>query len=86
MVNCKICGHPLCSYAGVQRGIVVECSNYMPKPKPQTNADRMISMIQNGQVSDLLDWWQEILEDGVPSDDYFEWWLKQPVKDGEGDV
>ena len=58
----------------------------MPKTSEntQTNADRMIAMIQNGQVSDLLDWWQEIFEDGVPGDDYFAWWLKQPVKDGEG--
>ena len=44
MVDCKICGYPLCSYAGVQRGIVVECDNYMPKPKPQTNADRIRAM------------------------------------------
>jgi hypothetical protein len=57
-----------------------------PKPrKPQTNADRMIAMIQNGQASDLLDWWQEIFEDGVPGDDYFAWWLRQPVKDGDND-
>lgn len=53
--------------------------------RPQTKADRMIAMIQNGQVSDLLDWWQEIFEDGVPGDDYFAWWLKLPAKDGEGD-
>lgn len=39
MVDCKICEHPLCSYAGVQRGIVVECANYMPRQKPQTNAE-----------------------------------------------
>lgn len=49
--------------------------------KPQTNAERMISLIQNGKVRDLLDWWEEIFEDGVPGDDYFEWWLNLPVKE-----
>ena len=77
---CKDCTVGGCCFSGTDRQIE-SCYLY----KPQTNADRMISMIQNGQVSDLLDWWQEILEDGVPSDDYFEWWLKQPVKDGESD-
>lgn len=55
------------------------------REKPHTNADRMIAMIQNRSVSDLLDWWQEIFEDGVPGDDYFKWWLELPVKDGEDD-
>ena len=44
-----------------------------------TNADRIIAMIQNREVRSLLDWWEEIFEDGVPGDDFFEWWLNLPV-------
>lgn len=44
MVDCKICGHPLCQYAGEQRGFVINCTNYMPPQKPQTNADRIRAM------------------------------------------
>lgn len=44
MVDCKICEHPYCEHAGTQRGIVVNCANYMPRQKPQTNADRIRAM------------------------------------------
>lgn len=54
-------------------------SNY--KQKPQTNADRMIKMLQENDAYGLLDWWQVILEDGVPSENYFKWWLKQPAEE-----
>ena len=66
--------------------IVEKLAEYEDKEeqKPQANAERMISLIQNGKVRDLLDWWEEIFEDGVPGDDYFEWWLKLPVKGENG--
>ena len=48
---------------------------------PITNADRMIKMLQKNDAYGLLDWWQLILEDGVPSEDYFKWWLKQPAEE-----
>lgn len=54
---------------------------HVPKPTPKTNADRMIKMLQSNDAYGLLDWWQEILEDGVPSEDYFKWWLKQPAQE-----
>lgn len=38
MVDCKICEHPYCEHAGTQRGIVLDCANYMPRQKRQTNA------------------------------------------------
>ncbi len=41
-----------------------------------TNAERMIEMIQKHQMDELLDWWEEIFEDGVPSSDYFDWWMQ----------
>lgn len=44
MVDCKICGHPYCEHAGTQRGIVIDCANYMPRQKPMTNADRIRAM------------------------------------------
>ena len=44
MVDCKICEHPYCQYAGEQRGFVINCTNYMPRQKPQTNADRIRAM------------------------------------------
>ena len=48
---------------------------------PITNAERMIRMLQENDGYALLDWWQEIFEDGVPSEDYFDWWLQQPAED-----
>ena len=48
--------------------------------KPKNNADRMIEMLKTNDAASLLDWWEEIFEDGVPSADYFEWWLKQPAE------
>ena len=44
MVDCKICEHPYCQYAGEQRGFVINCTNYMPRQKPMTNADRIRAM------------------------------------------
>lgn len=52
-----------------------DCEN-----KVLTNADRMVEMLQAMDACGLLDWWQEIFEDGVPSEDYFKWWLKQPAE------
>lgn len=49
------------------------------RKKSVTNADRMIEMLKSGDTKNLLDWWEEIFEDGVPGPDYFEWWLEQPV-------
>ena len=37
MVDCKICKHPYCEYAGMQRGFVVDCNNYMPQAKVNCN-------------------------------------------------
>lgn len=54
------------------------------KPK-QTNADRMIEMLQAKDAYGLLDWWQEIFEDGVPQECYFRWWLNQPVKENDNE-
>jgi len=44
----------------------------------KTNADLMIEMLEKNDARALLEWWEEILEDGVPGHDYFESWLKQP--------
>ena len=92
MVDCKICGHPLCSYAGVQRGIVVECDNYIPKQKPQTNADRIRAMSDEELAWELMTWRIETCarlngaESSYPhTQKSILDWLKQPVKDGEGD-
>ena len=95
MVDCKICGHPLCSYAGVQRGIVVECANYMPKKKPQTNADRIRAM-SDEELAEFItvakercDYCQLAYTEGACTETLCEdamlKWLKQPVKDGEDD-
>lgn len=43
-VCCKICEQTFCRYAGTQRGLEVDCRYYMPKQKPQTNADRIRAM------------------------------------------
>ena len=51
-----------------------------------TNAERMIYLLQTNDVNELLDWWQEIFEDGVPQPSYFEWWLgRETQRDGEED-
>ena len=53
---------------------------YCTEFKAITNADRMIEMLKENDVYSLLDCWQEIFEDGVPSEDYFKWWLQQPAE------
>ena len=40
-----------------------------------TNAEKMIELLKANDAEELLDWWQEIFEDGVPQADYFQWWL-----------
>lgn len=40
-----------------------------------TRAERMVKMIQEKDYAELLDWWEEIFEDGVPGADYFAWWM-----------
>lgn len=60
-------------------GICKTCGYVKPK-KPQTNADRMIRMIQNENAGGLVAMWEEICEDGVPTDDYMRWWLQQPAE------
>ena len=40
-----------------------------------TNAEKMIELLKAKDAEELLDWWQEIFEDGVPQADYFQWWL-----------
>lgn len=57
MVDCKICAHPYCVHAGKQRGIVLDCANYKPSPKPQTNADRIRAMSDE----DLAEFLNEIV-------------------------
>lgn len=49
MGDCRKCNHPYCLFAGVDRGGLVECANYLLplKPilnQPQTNADRIRAM------------------------------------------
>lgn len=96
MVDCKICGHPYCEHAGTQRGIVVNCANYMTKKKPQTNEDRIRSEIKTteGLAELLVVWLDDWFEYDTPIghiEDYKEAisktieWLRQLVKDGEGD-
>lgn len=81
MKCCECPEYKTCRRKADLRRVRHRCSLAKAPPKPQTNADRMIAMIQNGQVCELLDWWQEIFEDGVPGDDYFAWWLRLPAKE-----
>lgn len=87
-VCCKICEQTLCRYAGTQRGLEVDCRYYMPKQKPQTNADRIRAMSDE----ELVRW---VGLDSCPKDAVCTlpvncekcWldWLRQPSKDGENE-
>ena len=50
-----------------------------------TNAEKMINLLKKKDAYTLLDWWQEILESGVPQPNYFKWWLEQEYGWGEED-
>lgn len=97
MVDCKICEHPYCEHAGTQRGIVLDCANYMPRQKPQTNADRIRAMSDEELADKFTDvayeahgrWYEP---DGMTyhsqsADAKKAWldWLRKPVKDGDND-
>lgn len=62
-----------------RKGICRTCNG--SGEKAQTNADRMVAMLQAMDACGLLDWWQKIFEDGVPGEDYFKWWLQQPAEE-----
>jgi hypothetical protein len=90
MVDCKICGHPLCSHAGEQREILFGCSGYMPKPKPKTNADRIRAMsdeelartfAQTGNCPPSSKYGHNCERCGKCWLDY----LRQPMKDGDNE-
>lgn len=88
MVDCKMCGHPYCKHAGTQRGIVIDCANFAPKQKPQTNADRIRAMSDEELVQWVgLDSCPKDAECTLPVNCEKCWlgWLKGPVKDGEDD-
>ena len=48
--------------------------------KPQTNADRIRAMSDKELATDLLDMFQDICDDGVPSKEWMLEWLKQPAE------
>lgn len=88
MVDCKICEHPYCEHAGTQRGIVLDCANYMPRQKPQTNADRYRAMsdeelartfAHTGNCPPSSKYGYNCVSCGECWLDY----LRQPVKDGD---
>ena len=89
-VYCKNCGHPYCVHAGTQNA--VNCANYMPKPTPKTNADRIRAMSDEELAWELMVWRFDAFakakgdEGTLPSSQKTILdWLKQPVKDGEDD-
>lgn len=88
MVDCKMCGHPYCEHAGTQRGIVIDCVNFTPKPQPQTNADRIRSM-SDEDLCEMLTFGTGGFDCGVCRDSnecdrecelHCAVWLKQPAK------
>ena len=46
-----------------------------------TRAERMIEMLKNKDAGALLEWWEEIFEDGVPAPDSFAWWLEREAEE-----
>lgn len=92
MVDCKICEHPYCQYAGEQRGFVINCTNYMPRQNPKTNADRIRAMSDEeleqafyggGLCSYIQDHDQQWCDDMPDCGNCVIQWLRQPVKDGD---
>lgn len=45
-----------------------------------TNADRIRAMTDKEMATDLLDMFEEICEDGVPSKEWMMHWLQQPAE------
>ena len=72
-MNCKYCKAD-CVFKGEQQ--TKECKGYTP----MTNADRIRAMSDEKLATDLLDIFQDICEDGVPSKEWMMHWLKQPVE------
>ena len=76
-MKCKFEHDEDCCNSGATQ-YMCKCKQPCATIVPITNADRMISMLKENDVYSLLDWWQEIFEDGVPQESYFKWWLEQP--------
>ena len=68
-------------YCKLKKGI---CDTHYPcKVCPHskiTNADRIRAMTDKEMATDLLDMFEEICEDGVPSKEWMMHWLQQPAE------
>lgn len=56
------------------------CGVLDERKRKQTNADRIRAMSDEELATDLLDMFEEICEDGVPSKEWMMHWLKQPAE------
>lgn len=84
MMRCKFEHDGDCCNSGAVQ-YMCKCKQPCNTIIPITRADRMIEMLKSGDTKNLLDWWEQIFEDGVPGPDYFEWWLEQPVEEEKND-
>ena len=63
----------------------IECwDEWAERNPPMTNADRIRAMSDEELATDLLDMFEQICEDGVPSKEWMLEWLKWPVEEGDG--
>ncbi len=75
VTNCKDC-KTNCVYRGKDNE--ARCGSFVGTV---TNADRIRAMSDEELATDLLDMFQDICEDGVPSKEWMLEWLKQPAEE-----
>ena len=68
-------------FDGKPDGLLNKICDFTPwYAKSQTNADHIRAMSDEELATDLIDVFQEICEDGVPSKEWMLEWLKQPAE------
>ena len=79
--GCKNCPVNTCETMNYRGSICAAQRANFGLGDPQTNADHIRAMSDEELATDLLDMFEEICEDGVPSKEWMLDWLKQPAKE-----
>ena len=80
MKMCDRCSVPGCLLD--YRGKACEDARNEHCPDVQlNNAEYITGMSIEELATDLLEIFQDLCEDGVPSKEYMQWWLKQPYEE-----
>ena len=75
-----VCGHEMTRTEWKNQFVCHRCGRTKPIIENYTNAEFMIKLLVEENAEAFLDFMGELLGDGIPTADWFKWWLEQPVE------